>query len=994
MISKKQKVQAGALLLTPISAGIQDTYAVSGVLKKSSRVRAFQPTAIIGFIGSALMLVSAQAFAVDSDGDGVDDLADNCTQVANPLQRDTDEDGYGNYCDADFDQSLTSVDLTDFSMLRTAFSTAGPDEDLNGDGTVNLSDFSLFRGMFGSLPGPSCVDTADGCAEPLAGGTLDPLIIPKYVTPLVIPPVMNNNGTAGQYDIAVRQFQQQILPGGIWNTINGRSDAFPPTTIWSYGPAADALPDSTALGGAAGVAPAPNSQFNYPAYTMENLKDVNTAVNWINDLTTNAWDPLAATPGDALPHLFAIDQSLHWANPTAECKGGELRTDCMGISAEPYTGPVPIITHVHGAHVDASHDGYTEAWWLPNADNINCIPRDAGGVPATAGGFNESTNQWDVVCEGTIANQLTDRSGTVNVNTNVTPGVGNFVYQNDQPSATIWYHDHSLGMTRLNVMAGPAGFWLIREANGGETGLIAGNLPGPAPVRGEDLATTNLPASLGGERNKYREIPVVIQGRSFNADGSLFYPDNRAFFEGLNVEGTAGTAGAQFPGEPELQIDMDPLTSDIAPIWNPEAFFNTMVVNGVTWPKLEVAPAQYRFRLLNGTNARFLNLALKITDADGNPVSATKTYYVLNGNGTFDAATVSIDELDFYQIGAEQSLKPTVTAIRTAFATDLSTTNVGADGIVDDPTPQSSTDQALLMGVAERADVIVDFRGLPDGTIITMTNTAADSPFGGFPDTPADPFTTGQVMRFVVNSAHLGLSPTDELRDSNNVVLNPGTAASNVDDLVVDPAALGNFDVVVTNPIDRELALIEEESALICVDVDLDGNLVQVPGIIPEAGVCAVGEAFAPKAAVLGTVDVNNGAQVTLWSDPITTNINSDGSGANRAERWNLWNFTVDGHPIHVHLVAFKVLGRYAIGGEFGDGSSVVTTSAVGREAWEDGWKDTVITYPGEVTSIEADFDINGLYVWHCHIVEHEDNEMMVPMCVGVPGVDCPAQLF
>ncbi len=113
-----------------------------------------------------------------------------------------------------------------------------------------------------------------------------------------------------------------------------------------------------------------------------------------------------------------------------------------------------------------------------------------------------------------------------------------------------------------------------------------------------------------------------------------------------------------------------------------------------------------------------------------------------------------------------------------------------------------------------------------------------------------------------------------------------------------------------------------------------------------------------------------------------------------RAEQWNLWNFTVDGHPIHVHLVKFKVLGRHAIGGELSDGSSTVTASPEGREAWEDGWKDTVITYPGEVTSIAADFDINGLYVWHCHIVEHEDNEMMVPMCVGVAGVDCPIQLF
>ena len=939
-------------------------------------------------IGSAFMLVSAQAFAVDSDSDGVDDLVDNCTNAANPDQRDTDADGYGNRCDADFNGD-GNVNLSDYSVFRSAFGTAGPDEDFNGDGIVNLSDYSIFRKSFGKALGPSCIDTANGCAAPLAGGTLDPLSIPKYVTPLVIPPVMNNNGTAGQYDIAVRQFQQQILPGGIWNTINGRSDAFPPTTIWSYGPAADALPDSTALGGAAGIAPAPNSQFNYPAYTMENVKDVGIAVNWINDLTSNAWALDPNNKGDALPHLFAVDQSLHWANPVADCKGGEARTDCMGTSAAPYTGPVPIVTHVHGAHVSASADGYTEAWWLPDADNINCVN------PASANGLINGV--WNVVCQGTIANQLTDRLGNVDINTNNTPGVGEYVYQNDQPSSTIWYHDHSLGMTRLNVMAGPAGFWLIRDGVNptGETGLITGILPGPAPVRGEDLATTNLPASLGGSRNKYREIPIVIQGRSFNDDGSLFYPDNRAFFEGLNVEGTAGTAGEQFPGEPELRIDMDPATSDIAPIWNPEAFFNTMVVNGVTWPRLEVAPAQYRFRLLNGTNARFLNLALKITDADGNPVTATKTYYVTdNGSSTLVARTVSIDELDFYQIGAEQSLKPTVTAIRTAFATDLSTTTLGADGAVVNPTPQSSTDQALLMGVAERADVIVDFRGLPDGTIITMTNTAADSPFGGFPDTPADPATTGQVMRFVVNSAHLGLSPTDELRDNTNTVLNPGTAASNVTDLLVDPAALDNFDVVVTNLVDRELALIEEESALICVDVDVDGNLVQVGGIIPEAGICSTGEAFAPKAAVLGTVDVNNGAQVTLWSDPITTQINSDGTGLERAEQWNLWNFTVDGHPIHVHLVKFKVLGRHAIGGELGDGSSTVTASPEGREAWEDGWKDTVITSPGEVTSIAADFDINGLYVWHCHIVEHEDNEMMVPMCVGVPGVDCPIQLF
>ena len=158
-------------------------------------------------------------------------------------------------------------------------------------------------------------------AAPLPGGTLDPTTVPKYVTPLVIPPVMNNTGTANDYDIAVRQFKQQILPGGIWNTVNGRADAFPATTVWSYGPDSDPQPDSTALGGGAGIAPAPNSQFNYPAYTLENTVNTPTMVDWINDLvadpvackasTTPATDPAC----NYISHLLPIDRSLHWANP-------------------------------------------------------------------------------------------------------------------------------------------------------------------------------------------------------------------------------------------------------------------------------------------------------------------------------------------------------------------------------------------------------------------------------------------------------------------------------------------------------------------------------------------------------------------------------------------------------------------------------------------------------------------------------------------------------
>ncbi len=562
-------------------------------------------------------------------------------------------------------------------------------------------------------------------------------------------------------------------------------------------------------------------------------------------------------------------------------------------------------------------------------------------------------------------------------------------------------------MTRINVYAGPAGFWLVRDPLGvsGETGLGAGSiLPSPAPVAGQTVTELSTHGTMGAftTRDGIREIVTVIQDRSFNADGSLFYPDNRAFFEGLNVAGTAGTGTEQFPGAPELQInfdqdsDLNALPSDIAPIWNPEAFFNTMVVNGVTWPKLEVAPAQYRFRLLNGANSRFLNMALKVTDAAGNPITVGKTIWVPRlfgrNRGQLRQITLPISELDFYQIGADQSLLPQAVAIRTGFATQL------RGGILRNinqwtrtvllPKPAPDPQQALLLGPAERADVIIDFRGLPDGTIITMTNTAPDAPFGGFPDVPADPTTTGQVMQYVVNHALLGASPTDELRDPvTGEVLNPLTAASNVEDLTFTP--IDGNTVTVTNPVPRQLALIEEESALVCAEVDAAGNVIQLPEV-PVAGVCPTATAlpFAPKAAVLGTVDAAGAPAVTLWSDPIVTNIVS-----NDAEQWDIWNFTVDGHPIHVHQVKFEVLSRAAIGG----GPSIISdwrNRNNGVQTWENGWKDMVISYPGEITSIAAHFDINGLYVWHCHIVEHEDNEMMVPMCVGTPGVDCPAQLF
>ncbi|MFM8728177.1 MAG: multicopper oxidase domain-containing protein, partial [Planctomycetaceae bacterium] len=110
---------------------------------------------------------------------------------------------------------------------------------------------------------------------------------------------------------------------------------------------------------------------------------------------------------------------------------------------------VRTITHLHGGHSRPEHDGFPEHWYVPGSSRDH-------------------------------------------------------IYDNNQPASTLWYHDHAMGSTRLNVYAGLAGFYLIRDKV--ETAL-------------------NLP------RGTF-EVPLAIQDRCFNADGSLFYPTSREYFDG------------------------------------------------------------------------------------------------------------------------------------------------------------------------------------------------------------------------------------------------------------------------------------------------------------------------------------------------------------------------------------------------------------------------------------------------------------------------------
>lgn len=750
-------------------------------------------------------------------------------------------------------------------------------------------------------------------AAPLPGGpnALDPLTIPKYVQPLVIPPVMPKSTASpapqADYDIAVRQFKQQILPGGAWNVVNGRNDQFPATTIWSYGRAEDVIP-------AGFVAPVPldpasplplagkGISFNYPAFTVENTSNAATSVRWINDLV----DPAT---GNFLPHLFPVDQTLHWANPPkANCINmgtGTNQTDCHTEIAAPYTGPVPLVTHVHGAHIQPDSDGYPEAWWLPGAPGTK-------GIPAS---YAEHGSHY------TQAN-----------NGNAVAGSAYYSYENTQPATTLWYHDHALGMTRLNVYAGPAGFWLIR---GGAYDTAANVLPGPAPAGSGD---PNFDAAY---RATIREIPIAIQDRTFNADGSLFYPPDRTFFDGFTGPyiGGAGTPSG---------------TSDIPAIWNPEAFFNTMVVNGTTWPKLDVDPVRYRFRLLDGCNSRTLNLSMYEVTGPGPD----------NVMGTADDTLGA--EVPFYQIGAEQGFLPKVVRITKGFVTTLP-----GDGSAGTAVAAASAKQALLMGPAERADVIVDFSGLANKRI-RVFNTGPDDPFQGFDDlVPADPGTTGQVMDFIVSGSTTAADPSTPVN------------------LLVLPA---EPKLATATTATRQVSLNEMVSDQVCVEIDpVTGSMTTLP--LPASTPNFVATCLAtapsvqgdivdlagPRQALLGVLSAGTGGAMVavpkMWSDPIT-----ETPALNSTEVWEIFNTTADAHPIHLHLVRFEVVERQKIDPLTLLPVAGTTTAARPNEA---GYKDTVIAYPGQVTRIKARFDIAGLYVWHCHIVEHEDNEMMRPYTVS-----------
>jgi spore coat protein A len=693
---------------------------------------------------------------------------------------------------------------------------------------ISRRDFLKATGALGAAYwlGPKLIVGGKVYAESLPGGTLEPAGIPKYQTPMLIPPVMptadriieRGGKNIDYYEISMRQFDQQILPAG-----------YEATPVWGYGAVASGVRNGLLL-------------HNAPSLTIEAKAGIPVRVKWINDLVDDN--------GHYLPHLLAVDPTLHWANPPQGSDanygmGPKDSRPTFTSTPGPYTGPVPMVTHVHGAvGVGDESDGYTEAWYLPDANNI-------------PGGYATKGTWYDF-----FANKASTNYGVT-----WGPGYATFQYPNSGRAATDWYHDHALGMTRLNVYAGPAGFYIIRGGPDGDNAVLDSRykkktpavLPGPAPK----------PMDPFPPRHPIYEIPIAIQDRSFNEDGALFYPDSREFFDGI-VDEYIGNNNGEF-----------------SPIWNPEFFGNTIMVNGNTWPFQTVEQRRYRLRFLNGCQSRFLIL-------------------------DFDA----IPNVEVWQIGNEGGFLSTPVNL---------TANQG---------------NRLLMGLAERADVIVDFTNVPLGNHV-LGNVGPDEPFGGgVPGEEfdaADPDTTGQIMQFRV----VPIVGTDDTTPPQYLVLPP---------VVPLPA----------ETVTRQLALIEEAGE----GSDAEQNEVE-----------------GPVEALLGNVNGSGETEAALWMDAVTEN-----PAVDTTEVWEIYNTTADAHPMHVHEVKFEVVNRQPLMLN-NDGEAAIPVQLDGPtrppEPGETGFKDTVIAYPGEVTRIKAYFITPGQFVWHCHIVEHEDNEMMRPYRVG-----------
>jgi spore coat protein A, manganese oxidase len=582
---------------------------------------------------------------------------------------------------------------------------------------------------------------------------------------------------------------------------------------------------------------------------------------------------------------YADYSGAHKANPTYRHLGGIiLATKGRPVRIRfknmlPPTHPLPVDTtifmdgaegiqnrmavHLHGGAIPWFSDGGPFDWWSPEYKGNNPTQAGTSFVNGPGGPLD---NQYPLAYR-------------------MQQGEADYLYPNDQSARLLWYHDHALGLTRLNAHAGMATGYVIGDSI--ENGLVASGM---------------IPS---------RRVFLIFQDKTFVGPSGNLEPG-----------GTGGPGDLWYPSvyDPE-RWELNPGGLPLPePSCVAEAFGDTMLVNGVVNPFHAVEPRRYRFTILNACNARFVRIRLvkPSTLDDTEPDS-------------YDNPTVGPP---IVQVGNETGfLRAPVT--------------------FSGKTPQDT----LVLGPAERADIIIDFSAVAPGTKWILYNDAA-APFpGGDPlydfypgssdpwsqTTPGQAPNTRTIMQFRV-----GPLVGRQDRYPGHITLVPDAA-------VFLPVPRGTFT--------RDLTLNES--------FDSYGRLQQLIG------------------------DKNPGG--ISYKDSVNSTIIKSGSW----EIWRIFNLTGDAHPMHFHLVNVKVLSRQPFLNYTGSGSPSFTGPARGPDPNENGFKETVKMYPNECTTVVAKWDLanmngykingkklnldvlksprtgNNEYVWHCHILEHEEHDMM-----------------
>jgi spore coat protein A, manganese oxidase len=381
-----------------------------------------------------------------------------------------------------------------------------------------------------------------------------------------------------------------------------------------------------------------------------------------------------------------------------------------------------------------------------------------------------------------------------------------YQYPNDQLATTLWYHDHAMGITRLNVYAGLSGFFFLRDEVERKMGLPSGD----------------------------HEIPLLLQDRTIDDQGQLVYAPTHE--------------------------DAVPLPPGV---WGPEFLGEIPVVNGRIFPYLDVEPTQYRLRVLNGSNSRFVNL------------------FFNRSKSPTDIPSL----IPFHQIGTDGGFLPKPAAMN-----------------------------KLLLGPAERADLIIDFSEF-QGSVVTLTNDAA-APYPGWTALHEDRPALNEFMQF-------------------RVVL-PASAKER------------SFSLPAAVPFSR----LEENQTIATREFILS-------------------ERMDDQGHSLG-VRINGKG----YDDPVTETVT-----LGSVEKWRFINTTDDAHPMHLHLVQFQILHRQGFNIPAMQSGKLELVGKLRMPADnEAGWKDTAVVNPGDVLTILVRFEgYTGRYVFHCHMLEHEDNDMMRP---------------